>query len=202
MTLSGSLVTNSGSQPKLPKVLKVLLAVLLIAPPMHSMAQQAPPGPPVAPVTAPAAPIANNSGVNAITQAAVGQGALSCASRINQVSNFLGFGLQAGAVLMVPPSQPDQRLIPLAMEVPTEGGSAYVSATFAPNQANGCGAAYDAVVYWPQKCDAVAVKHFAGLKMLNLLKANITVLDGGVATKVFLMPAGSGCVSIKKEVVL
>jgi hypothetical protein len=28
------------------------------------------------------------------------------------------------------------------------------------------------------------------------------VLDGGVASKVFLMSAGSGCVSIKKEVVL
>jgi hypothetical protein len=27
------------------------------------------------------------------------------------------------------------------------------------------------------------------------------VLDGGLSTKVFLMPAGSGCVSVKKEVV-
>lgn len=75
-----------------------------------------------------------SGGANAITQAPVQQGALNCATRINQVSNFLGFGPQAGAVLMMPPSQPDQRLIPLAMEVPTEGGSAYVSATFAPNQ--------------------------------------------------------------------
>ena len=99
--------------------------------------------------------------------------------------------------------QPDTRLLPLALEVPTDAGSAYVSATFAPGQANGCGATYDAVSYWPQKCEAVAAKQFAGFKrMEQALRKNITVLDGGAATKVFLMPAGSGCVSIKKEVVL
>ena len=148
-----------------------------------------------------AAPQAS-SGANAVTQAAVQQGVLNCAARINQVSNFLGFSPQAGALLLVPPSQPDQRLLPLAMEVPTESGGAYVSATFAPNQANGCGAVYDAVVYWPQKCEAVATKQFASLKRTGQLKTSLTVLDGGPATKVFLMPAGSGCVSIKKEVVL
>jgi hypothetical protein len=35
-----------------------------------------------------------------------------------------------------------------------------------------------------------------------MLKKDIAVLDGGASTKVFLMPAGSGCLSIKKEVVL
>lgn len=172
-----------------------LVAVLLV--PISLQAQT-----PAPPAAAPTAAPAGSSGANAVTQAAVKQGALACASRINQVSNFLGFGPQAGALLMMPPSQPDQRLIPLAMEVPTETGSAYVSATFAPNQANGCGAAYDAVVYWPQKCEAVAAKQFASLKRAGQMKTNITVLDGGPATKVFLMPAGSGCVSIKKEVVL
>ncbi len=142
------------------------------------------------------------SPTNALTQAAVQQGVLNCASRINQVTSFLGFTPQAGAVLMTPPNAQDQRLIPLAMEIPTEGGSAYVSVHLAPNQANGCGAAYDAVVYWPQKCDAVAGKQFATLKKIGQMKKDITVLDGGLATKVFLMPAGNGCVSIKKEVVL
>ena len=144
----------------------------------------------------------NTGGANAITQAAVQKGVMNCVSRINQVSNFLGYSAQAGAVLMLPPNQTDQRLVPLAMEVPTETGSAYVSATFAPNQANGCGAAYDAVVYWPMTCEDVASKQFASLKKVGPLRQSITVLDGGVASKVFLMPAGSGCVSIKKEVVL
>ena len=143
-----------------------------------------------------------SSRTNALTEAAVQQGVLNCASRINQVSLFLGFGAQAGVLLMAHPNQPDQRLVPLAMEVAGESGSAYVSASFAPNQANGCGAAYDAVVYWPQKCDVVAAAQFAGFPRAGLMKRAITMLDGGPYTKVFLMPAGSGCVSIKKEVVL
>ncbi len=145
------------------------------------------------------APAAN---VNTITQTAVQQGVLNCASRINQLTNFLGFNAQAGALLMLPAGQPDQRIFPVAMEVPAEGSAAYVTATFAPNQANGCGAAYDAVLYWPQSCEAVATKQFTSLKRIGQLKTSITVLDGGVSMKVFLMPAGSGCVSIKKEVLL
>jgi len=48
----------------------------------------------------------------------------------------------------------------------------------------------------------VGTQQFAGLKRAGQMKTNITLLDGGPATKVILMPAGSGCVSIKKEVVL
>lgn len=140
--------------------------------------------------------------VNAITQAVLQQGAVNCVARINQVSNYLGFGPQAGAVLMVPATQPDQRLLPIAMELPVEGSVAYVAATFAPNQANGCGAVYDAIVHWKQGCDVVASEQFGALKRIGQMKSAITVLDGGVATKVFLMPVGSGCLSIKKEVVL
>lgn len=148
------------------------------------------------------APQQTQAGANLITQAAVKVGVLACASRINQVSNFVGYSPQAGAMLMMSPDQADQHLVPLVMEVPIEGGSAYVSAAFAPNPVNGCGAVYDAVVYWAQKCNAVAAVQFATLKKIGQLKKDITVLDGGVATKVFLMPAGSGCVSIKREAVL
>ncbi|OGR01258.1 MAG: hypothetical protein A2505_10400 [Deltaproteobacteria bacterium RIFOXYD12_FULL_55_16] len=116
---------------------------------------------------------APDGGANAITQAAVQKGVLNCASRINQVTNFLNYGPQAGAFLMLPPNPPDQRLVPLAMEVPTESGSAYVSVTFAPNQANGCGAAYDAVMYWPQKCEVVASKQFSTLKKTGPLRKDI-----------------------------
>ena len=142
------------------------------------------------------------SGPNAVTRAAVGQNILKCASRVEQVSNFLGYGANAGALLMAAPQDGDNRIAPLLMEAPTPDGVAYVSATFAPNQSNGCGATYDAVMYWPKSCDAVASQQFDKLRRVGMLKKDITVLDGGAATKVFLMPAGSGCVSIKKEIVL
>jgi len=125
----------------------------------------------------------------------------NCAGRIIQVVNFLGFTEQAGAVLMIPPAQPDARLIPLAMEIPVEGTAVYVSASFAPNQANGCGATYDSVVYWPQSCGKVKENQFKTQQETGKIRKAITILDGGEGIKIFLMPAGSGCVSIKKEVV-
>ena len=144
----------------------------------------------------PAAP-----GVNPVTQALVGQGVLSCASRINQVTSFLANGNQSGAMLFGIPGQPDQRMVSVSMElVSPDKTSAYASASFAPNQANGCGAVYEAVIYWPQNCDVVASRQFPQAKKLKVLQKSIQPLESGPA-KVFLMPAGSGCVSIKKEIV-
>lgn len=137
-----------------------------------------------------------------VTQAAVQKGVLNCAGRINQVVNFLGFSAKAGAVMMIAPDQPDSRLVPIVMEIPFEGGVAYASASFAPNQANGCGATYDSVVYWPLACDKVQEQQFNTLKVIGNISKEIKILNIGEGIKFFLMPAGKdGCISIKKEVV-
>ena len=59
----------------------------------------------------------------------------------------------------------DQILLPLVIEVPIGPASAFITATFAPNQANGCGATYDAVVYWPQACETVVTSQFGPRKV-------------------------------------
>lgn len=149
------------------------------------------------PVSKPAA-----SNVNNITQAAVNAGVLSCTSRINQVANFLTAGTQGtGALMFLPLNYPDQQMFSTSMEIPLKDSFAYASASFAPNQVSGCTGMYESVVYWPQKCTEVAEKNFGTLKKMGLLVKNINILDGGVSTKVFLMPAGAGCVSIKKEII-
>jgi hypothetical protein len=184
-------------RPPIPLLARFLWAVLsvltIIVAPTEAVAQTLPQS---------AAPEMPGSGVNGITQAAVQRGVLNCAARINQVTNFLGFDDNAGALLLLPPTQPDQRVLAISMELPGEKGSVLATADFAPNQANGCGAAYDAVTWWQDKCATVAEKQFGAFKKIGILKKSVTVLDGGIATKVFLMPAGSGCVSVKKEVVL
>jgi hypothetical protein len=187
----------------------LLLASVLsaqAADPPGAPAQPSAPGGPAPATTAPAkAPAARpgNPEVNAITKAFVQTGVLACSGRVNQVANFLTGGAQGvGAFLMVPPSAQDQQLVSVSLEIPAaDGPAAYASASFAPNQANGCGAVYETVVWWPSACDQVAGKNFGALKRTGLLAKNITVLDGGVSTKIFLMPAGTGCVSIKKEVI-
>jgi hypothetical protein len=176
------------------QILMTIIVVSALSATAH--AQQAAQRPDSAPAPAPV-----QATTNVVTQAAVQKGVFSCAGRINQVVNFLGFTEKAGAVLMIPPAQPDSRLIPLAMEIPVEGGIAYVSASFAPNQANGCGATYDSVVYWPQSCVKVKENQFKTLKETGKIRKEITILDGAEGIKFFLMPAGSGCISIKKEVV-
>jgi hypothetical protein len=175
----------------------VLALAVALSCPAWAGAQVAP-----APATQPAQ--AANPSVNSVTQGAVNAGALSCAGRINQVVNFLAAGSQEmGAHLYVPAAEPDRSLISVSLELRNENmPPAYASAGFAPNQANGCGAEYEAVAYWNVKCDSVAAKQFAGLKQAGVLRKEIIVLDGGSVLKVFLMPAGSsGCISIKKEVV-
>ena len=153
-------------------------------------------------VVPPQAQPATPTTTNLITIAASKQGVNACAGRIEQVTNYLGFTPNAGAMLMLPQGNADKLLLPVVMELPMDGNVAFASASFAPKQANGCGSTYDAVVYWPEKCDVIARRQFGNLKNVGLLKQTITVLDGGTAMKVFLMPAGSGCVSIKKEIVL
>ncbi|MGD0280322.1 MAG: hypothetical protein ABSC11_13610 [Smithella sp.] len=142
------------------------------------------------------------SNVNNITQAAVNAGVLSCISRINQVANFLTANTQGlGTMIFLPPNNPDNQLISLSMEIPLKDSSAYASASFAPNQANGCAGMYETVAYWPQKCAEVGEKQFGSFKKGGALSKNITVMNGGESIKIFLMPAGAGCVSIKKEIV-
>jgi hypothetical protein len=141
--------------------------------------------------------------IHAITQAALKSGVNACAGRIEQVASFLTADSQSSAVLFLPPSLPDQRLVSTSIEVENKNGPlAYASASFAPGLANGCGGMYETVVYWSASCDQIAMRNFPKLKRIGVISRNIVILDGGISTRIFLMPAGVGCVSIKKEVVL
>ena len=140
---------------------------------------------------------------NAITQAAVKAGVLTCAERINQVSNFLTTGSNSGVFLFVPTADPDKRMFSASLEIQPQAKDAspvYASMSFAPNQANGCGCLYETVSYWDKSPDELIKAQFPKLKKVGVLYKNITVLDAGQNVRIFIMPAGKGCVSIKKEV--
>ena len=146
--------------------------------------------------TVPAAP-------NSLTQATVQLGALSCASRVEQITRYVGYANGMGASVMVPAQPADQRVFALQMEIAAGAASnSLVDLNFASQQANGCGASYEAVSYWTQSCDAVATARFAQFKRVKPLQKDILLLDGGPASRVFLIQAGSGCVSVTKEIIL
>ncbi len=138
-----------------------------------------------------------NSSVNPLTQEAVKRGVLSCISRVNQVANFLTANTQSGVFIFPPKSHPDEHVFSASFElIRPDNSTIYSSASFFPNN----DAVYDTVEYVTTSSEELEKTVFKNLKRIGVIKKNIVLLDGG-AVKVFLMPAGSGCVVIKKEVV-
>lgn len=135
--------------------------------------------------------------VNAVTQAAVKLGVLSCVSRINQVASFLTANVKSGVYIFNPKGQPDQHVFSTSFELlRPDDSTLYASASFFPNQ----DAVYDTVEYVNIGPEELEKTVFKNLKRVSVLKKNVILLNGG-NVKVFLMPAGSGCVVIKKEVI-
>lgn len=162
--------------------------------------------PPAKP-SVPPAPVATASpqpalSLNPVAQGAAKQGVKSCLKRINQVTSFIASNANAGAFLFpASPPDADQHVFSTSMEIVSPNALGYASANFAPVGSDGCGAIYDAVTYWNLNCGQTAAAVFPQLKPAGLIKQNIQILEGGATIRVFLMPAGQGCVAIKKEVV-
>ena len=140
---------------------------------------------------------------NQIATAMFASGVRSCATRVDQISNFLTKGTRASALLFLPEREPDHSMTSVSLEVQSESTPrAYASATFSPNTAIGCSALYETVQYWNESCSAVASRHFKGAVPAGTLATEIAMYTIGPSARVFLMRASaSGCVSIKKEVV-
>jgi hypothetical protein len=140
--------------------------------------------------------------MNAITKLFVGKGVLTCAQKIEQVTSYLGANGTLGAVVFVPGANANQNVVSTSLEiVGKDKKTAYATISFSPNAANGCGVTYDAVAFWPKKCDVVAEEAFKGKKIGKPVQKNIKPIDLDANSKVFLMPVGeASCLSIKKEV--
>lgn len=165
----------------------VAAAALLLWNPAHTAAAEKPPA--KAPVLNPAA------------RAAAQRGVKTCLGRVQEVSSFLGQGVDMGLFLFNPPADANKKLFSLSAESLGKDSLSYTSSSFAPT-GNGCGAMYEAVTYWPASCSDVAAKAFPELTFAGPLLRNIQTLEGRGNLRVFLMPAGQGCVSIKKELIL
>ncbi len=82
-------------------------------------------------------------------------GAVSCLARAEQVARFLDQS-NAGAVAVMPlASYPNQRQVAANLVIPqADGNDALAIITLAPNQANGCGLAYQLMTTEPGSCSA------------------------------------------------
>ncbi len=157
-----------------------------------------PPAPPPAP-TAAAVPQVQMA-LGPIAGFAAQNGVRQCVGRIDQVSNFLTNGsVSSGAAVFLSPHEVDRGLTSVSMEVLGTNGLSYVNTAYSPS-ATGCDGVYEAVTYWAGTCEQVAAT-FPNFSLTKPLRQHIFTLDGGPNAKIYLMPAGQGCISIKKEVV-
>ena len=168
----------------LPKL--IIPAALLLAAITPATAQQTKPGQQIK--------------LNPIAQAAAQKGVRKCLMRMNQVTNFVGANAKVGASLFVNDRNPDWKIASNSLAVRTSEQLTYVDAQYSPGPGNSCSAAYEAITYWNASCQIVANKIYGSFKPGKPLGQAISSLSGSKNLHVFLMPAGKGCVSIKKEV--
>lgn len=141
------------------------------------------------------------NGEQVLSQVTQNAGVRTCKPLADQVNRYLIAESQSSGVLFVAPENANGRIFSGTLEIESrQGTTTYASASYAPYGEVGCGVAYDAVTYWKESCAEVSAKVLKDLRSIGPLGSKIAMLDGGPAMRMFLMPAGSGCVQIKKEV--
>lgn len=148
----------------------------------------------------PAKPRAAAKSSNPIANEAARKGVINCKKRIEDVTGAFAKSGSAGAFLFTPQQDANGHVFSTSMEIVTPTSIGYVSANFSPAGRFGCDASYDAVTYWNVSCAQTAALAFPKIKPAGYIKQAIQILDGGPNLRVFLMPAGQGCVAVKKEV--
>jgi hypothetical protein len=116
------------------------------------------------------------------------------------VQQAMGFLFEGGtAHFIAQPLGQDSDRWPAVFVVesaPPNSGHTHLSTLMiAPN----CSGMYEQVVYWSQPCDSVKSTVFAKYTGTHVLLKDVQVSSAGPALEVYLTPAGSGCISVKKE---
>ena len=134
-------------------------------------------------------------------------GVITCRPLSERAIDLIVGDAASSGLLFVPPREANARVFSTSIAVEEGARTTYASASFAPYGNVGCGMAVDFVTYWGDSCEAVAAvldKQLQavagpGNKSRGLLGSKIRMMDGGPNMRMFLMPAGPGCVQIKKE---
>lgn len=173
------------------------LCTLLLAPAL-ALAQTGAPrknAPPAAPAASAAA-----AALNPLTVVMQNAGVVRCLPQIERITQFIASGSESGTVVFPAAKNPDDSLLSISTELNTGGQLSYAEANFAP-RSNGCSASYEHVVHWQNSCDEVYAARYTEFQAQGKLQQHIRVYFNVPGTRIMLIPAGAGCVAIKKEVV-
>jgi len=185
-----------------------LTASLLIG--WTEAAQARPADAPAKPVAAPAAPPVRAAADTAVARGMGGDSPAveidralqqmhltACAGAVEQATNFLFEGQDANFIAQ--PLGPDADRWPTVFVIesadPAGGHSRFATLMISPN----CSGMYEQTIYWPQPCSVIKATVFAKFTGDHMLLKEVSVSDAGPALQVYLTSAGTGCISIKKE---
>lgn len=135
-----------------------------------------------------------------LSRAAQNAGVRACQPLVDRATRYLISDSPSWGLLLAAPDNANSRIFSTVIEIePEKGPTTIASATFAPYGDSACGVSYDAVTYWKESCLEVYSKQLKELRLIGNLGNKVVMLDGGPSMRIFLMPAGTGCVQIKKE---
>jgi len=128
-------------------------------------------------------------------------GAFSCAERANQIANFLAGGAQTELVIQTPKDNPNSRMLMSTVVIPLiDKQTVTANINLAPNQVNGCGGSYHTVAYSNAGCKQVIAESYPSTKFQLINKTSILIGVVNRALWIMAIPAGTGCVITKDEV--
>lgn len=145
----------------------------------------------------------------------MGQAALSPAARLSVALGQIGLGACAGAVeraanflfedgdasFTVQPLGPDANRWPTVIVI--EGAHAALGrtrlSTLTVSPGPTCSGFYEQVIYWPMSCERLKATVFASFGAPHPLLRNVLVSELNAGLQLYLLPAGAGCTSVKKE---
>lgn len=157
------------------------------------------PLPPANAAPAQAAAPAASAAVNPVALALEKAGVKRCAGQVRKVTQFLTAGSRSGTTIFPSAANPDDSLLSISSELITGDVLSYAEANFAP-RADGCSAMYEHVAHWKEGCDAVHAAKYRDFKPQGVMQQYIKVYYNTPSVRLMMVPAGTGCVVIKKEV--
>ncbi len=137
--------------------------------------------------------------LSSLAQAAAQRGVSTCLPSIDALANDLAARHNVGVFLFNRVENADANVVSISFELTPSpaGGSHYMSATFSPSGAGVCQAVIETVMVWQKGCVDAGLE-FPGYRVAGRLLDNVQMLSADGATRLFLMPTPSGCISIEK----
>ena len=137
---------------------------------------------------------------NNVVEQASKAGIKKCLPAVTTISNFLIGNDKHGAHDAWASKDTDQQIYSSTIERVTPGGTRLISLSVAPVTGGNCSVVYDQIEWFDTSCLVVAKEHYPNHIYKGVLASKVAILEGPAT--IFLYPAGPGCLSLKKEVII